>query len=773
MRRISQKLCSTDTGFARLAMVEGLTFAVFLALYFALSLSLYFALPVTRSVAATPGQELQPSETTKRINPQLKTPPKGARLNVVTDKLTYDPKTQIAIATGKVVITYGNYVLVASKVIYDRKTDKMRAVGQVRLREPGGNIMTADIAQLQNRFRDGFARHLRLLLTNDATLTADYAKRRDGNLTVYQRVTYTRCKTCLLPDGSPLWQIRSLKVTHNEEEGVIYHEDATFQFLGATVFWLPKLSHPDPTVKRRTGFLIPEFNYSSTYGFGIGTPYFINLAPDYDVTLRPFLTTKQGLLARATWRQRLASGQYEIDAAGIYQLSKKLAAPGNTRFRGYVRTKGEFEINQRWKYGWDATAISDDTFARRYDIDGRTEVISQAWLTGINDRNYFNANLLDFRGLLATDNNRTFPFATPYVRYNLVLDQPVFGGELGFNTNFYSLYRRDALTLSPTTANQGTSQTRAVIEANWTRRIVSSAGAVVTPFAKLRSDVFVTDNLPGAPTTDQITARLLPTAGFDLRWPFVASSEYGQQVLTPVVQFITSPSESKTNRLSNEDSVSLNFDYSNLFLQNRFTGQDRFEGGTRVNVGVMSNWLFNDGGFLRMSAGQAIHLAGRNSYTFGSGLRGNYSDLVMAVALQPNENLQLSYQARIDDRSFRIKTQEAGLRAKYGALSGSLNYLDVAAAPAYGRPFRQEQIWGDAEYFFTDRWSVFGSARYDLAVNRGLEQTVGIGYNCDCFDFKLYYKETKASDRDANASRSVMMSVEFKTLGSAKVGAGL
>ncbi|HFC04367.1 MAG TPA: LPS-assembly protein LptD, partial [Rhizobiales bacterium] len=201
------------------------TVTVLARLCVATALALVMSLPNLQANAQT--------GPTKRVKPQLKTPPKGTRLNVVTDKLTYDAKTKIAVATGKVVITYGNYVLVASKVVYDKKNDRMRAVGSVHLREPGGNILTADIAQLQNRFRDGFARHLQLLLTNDATLTADYAKRRDGNLTVYQRVTYTRCKTCVLPDGSPLWQIRSLKVTHNEDEGVIYHEDATFQFLGA------------------------------------------------------------------------------------------------------------------------------------------------------------------------------------------------------------------------------------------------------------------------------------------------------------------------------------------------------------------------------------------------------------------------------------------------------------------------------------------------------------------------------------------------------------
>jgi len=751
MRLIGRKLRLTGINLARLVMVAGFGFAL--------------------STGVLPSATLAAVSEKGRL--KIKTPPKNTRLHVVTDKLAYNAQTKIAVATGRVVITYGRYVLVATKVVYDKKNDRMRAVGQVHLREPGGNILQADVAQLQNKFRDGFARHLRLLLTNDATLKADYAKRRDGNITVYQHVTYTRCKECVLRNGEPLWQIRSLEVTHNENEGVIYHKDASLEFLGATVFWLPELSHPDPTVKRRTGFLVPEFGHSSTYGFGVGTPYFINLAPNYDVTLRPFFTSKQGPLGRTTWRHRLAKGEYNVDVAGIYQFDKNIPSPGDRRFRGFARSKGDFTINKRWSWGWDGTLISDDTFARRYDIDGRDDIVSQAYLTGVNDRNFFSAEALHFRGVTQADNNKTFPFAVPYLRYNLMLDKPVFGGALGFNTNMYSIHRRQSVSLSPTTANQAEDQTRAIIEAHWNRRIVSDSGAVITPFARLRSDLFVTDRLPGAAKSDKVTARLLPTAGFDMRWPFVASYDSGQQVLTPVVQFIASPSENKANQLSNEDSVSLNFDYSNLFLHNRFTGQDRFEGGTRVNAGVMSNWMFNDGGFLRLSAGQSYHIAGRNSFTTGSGLSDDYSDLVMAVAFQPNENLQFSYQARVDDRSFNFKTHEVGLSGKYGSLSGSLNYLNVAAAPAYGRPTKQEQVWGNAEYFVSQRWSIFGGARYDLAVDRTLDHLVGLGYHCDCFGFKVYYKETNASDRDANASRSLMMSVEFKTLGSSKVGAGL
>ncbi len=712
------------------------------------------------------------------VRPQLKTPPRGTRVNVEANRLTFDSRRKFATATGQVYITYGDYVLVARKVTYDLRRDILRADGEVRLREPGGNILEADIAQLQNRFRDGFAEHLRLLLTNDATLTADYAKRTDGTITVYDRVAYTRCKDCVLSSGEPLWQLKSVQATHDEDEGVIYHRDATFEFAGIPMFWLPKLSHPDPTNKRHSGFLIPQFFYSSELGAGLEIPYFWDLAPNYDITFRPLITSKQGPLLRAEWRHRLATGTYNIDAAGIYQLNpSKITAPGDRDFRGYVRSQGDFRVNESWTWGWDATAVTDDTIGRRYKIDGRTEIASVAHLTGIHGRNYFTARAYHFQGLLFTDDDSTFPVMAPYIRHNYVFDRPVLGGEVGFNSSIYSIHRHTAS--SPfTTVNNGTDQTRVSTELTWRRQLINGMGQIITPFAGVRNDLYITDNVPdptapGGFRNDEVSNRVLPTVGVDMRWPFIRSGGLGQHIVTPVVQVVASTNERKSDRIGNEDAVTLNFDHTSLFLQDRFTGLDRVEGGTRVNAGILYNILLNNGGFIKFSLGESFHLAGRNSFGRGSGLDGDQSDIVGAVALQPFDNLRMTYQARLSEDDFHVHTHEAGLSFDYGRLSTAMNYVKLDAEPAFGRPGDQEQLWFQGAFGLGGGWSLFGGIRYDLELDQRIRNHVGLRFECDCFNFELYYKEDFTDDRDAEGDRAIMMSIELKTLGSTRFGSGI
>ncbi len=703
---------------------------------------------------------------------KIKTPPKGTRVYVVANKITYDARTKIAVAIGKVVLTYGKYELVATRVSYDQKNDKMTAVGEVRLTEPSGNILEAERATLMNNFKDGFAEHLRLLLTNNATITADYATRQDGYLTVYENVVYTACKECRLSSGKPLWQLKSREVTHNEKEGVIYHRDATFEFGGADIITMPYFSHADPTVKRRTGFLTPKFSYASIYGLGVETPYFWNLAPNYDITFRPVFTTDQGVLAKAEWRHRLANGEYNVDVAGIYQLDTNQDPPGDTHLRGSVRTDGSFALNRYWNWGWDGTLVSDQEFMDKYKIDSRDEAINQVYITGLRGRNYFSAQALNFEPLDPDEVDDFYPYAVPYIQHSYTFDQPVLGGEFGYSWNVYSLHRTDSILGTDPRVNLigtdlGTDQTRGVANLNWQRQIINGMGQVITPFANLRGDLYVTENLPddnGLTEESETTTRFQPTAGLDARWPFLANTEGGQHILTPVAQVISSTNEEREDDVSDEDSIAVNFDASSLFLHDRFNGLDRYEGGTRVNAGVLYTFLSQNGGFLRASFGESFHVAGENSFEEDSGLEGTNSDLVTAIAWQPWDSVRLSYQARIEEDFSDINVQEAALSLNFDRFSGSISYASLKADPHVDRPDDEQQVWGAVGWNFSGGWSVYAGARYDIEDSKLLKDTVGIGYNCDCFNFRIFYEEDRA-DEDEKVDRSVLFSIDLKSLG--------
>ena len=304
---------------------------------------------------------------------------------------------------------------------------------------------------------------------------------------------------------------------------MIYFEDARLEFFGKPVVYLPYFSAPDPTVKRKTGLLIPRHQLAArSTAIGVDIPYFWALAPDYDLTFTPRLMTKQGLLLQGEWRQRLMNGAYSIRAAGIYQLDKDAflrdAGPpdaGLSRLPRQHRNHRPVRAERQVDLGLGRhPADRPDASSRTIDLShlsarrqhpfkpGLTEGVSQLYLTGRGDRSYFDARAIYYYGFSEADVQSQIPVIHPVVDYSYIFGNPVFGGELGYRANLTSLSREQrrfrsdharrrstpslcALTTADpalkTPANcllrgfPGT-YTRASAEANWRRSITDPSG---------------------------------------------------------------------------------------------------------------------------------------------------------------------------------------------------------------------------------------------------------------------------------------------------------
>ena len=702
--------------------------------------------------AQAANEQLLPRMDIRKVEP-------GARVNVEATQFTFHSDTKVGEATGEVILTYGPYIMVANHVTYDQDDDVLHADGEVRLREPNGNILEAELMDVQNKFRDGFAEKLRLLLTNDATVTADYSRRKDGSVTVFTHAQYTRCKTCVSSNGTPLWQIKAQESTHVVDDHRIYHKNARFELLGFPVFYTPYFSNPDGTKNNQTGFLAPTLSHSQNYGWGYTVPYIISLDPSYDITLMPMFTSQSGPMPRAQWRQKLQSGAYSIDVAGLSEGSNR------SDKRGYARAEGQFALNQRWNWGFDLTAETDDTFARAYKVDSRTIVTDQLFVTGLNRDNYVSARAMMFRNLVL-DNDNTQGHALPYLQQEYTLPQKILGGDVRFASSFYRVVRKDFVNnlATPTSIFQSTGQSRATNTASWDKTTYSRGGLVLNTYAQLRSDLYQIDETPDG-EKDKIFGRLLPSGSVDLRYPWVAAFGQSQHVIAPVAQIVAATDETRRSDIGNEDSHSLSFDSNSLFLHDRFTGLDRYEGGTRANLGLQYSILGNSGKTLRASIGQSYHLAGKNSFDNGSGLENKKSDIVAAVTAQPWSAVAIAYQLRMDPSNYSLLSQEAWLKARFSRLSLSGGYADLAAEPAYGRDNLERQAWISSSLTIYGPWSLFGGAHYDFKNESMIKDFIGVGFDCDCMNIKFYYTENYDSTIDAKKDRSLLFNIELKTLG--------
>ena len=176
---------------------------------------------------------------------------------------TTTPTIPVA-AVGNVQIYYNGSTVEADEVVYDQKTKRLQARGNVRMTEADGKITYGQFIDLTDDYRDGFVDSLRLETADDTRFAAARADRVKGNYTVMQNGVYTACEPCKDdPKKPPLWQIEAARIIHDNGEKMIYFEDARVEFFGVPLMYFPFMSSPDPSVTRKSGFLFPTSLYGT------------------------------------------------------------------------------------------------------------------------------------------------------------------------------------------------------------------------------------------------------------------------------------------------------------------------------------------------------------------------------------------------------------------------------------------------------------------------------------------------------------------------------
>ena len=758
---------------------------------------------------------------------------------VQADQIKYDYPNNSVAAIGNVQIYFRGATIEADQVIYNQKDKRLIAQGNARLTEPDGHITYGQVINLTDDYRDGFVDSLRVESADDTRFAAERADRTEGNFTVLQNGVYTACEPCKDdPSKPPLWQVKAARIIHDQGEKMLYFEDATVDFFGLPIAYFPFMSSPDPTVKRKSGWLYPILSYGNATGASIETPYYFALAPDYDLTLYPRYMTRQGLLAEGEWNQRLINGSYSIHAAGIFQQDPNFWAseygPGTEAartFRGSILTAGQFDITDRWVWGWTGVYVSDPTFINDYGL-GRfngnnldpfrtgtsetSEGVSQLYLVGRGVTSYFDLRSIYYTGYSALDHQSQLPIIHPVLDYSAVIPQQVLGGELSYKVNLTSLNRQQAsfdpinLTAASTICPNGTATadpaligkltpancllrgiagdyTRASTEFDWRRTLITDSGLSITPFLRASGDLASLNvyNQPGVSnyiaTGDSQLARVMPVAGTEFRYPFIDVEPWGTQTVEPIAQLILRPNEADIGKFPNEDAQSLVFDASNLFQIDKFSGWDRVEGGSRANVGLQYTAQFNQAGTVSALFGQSYQMFGKNSFAVGdiantgldSGLDRRASDYVSRVSYQPNSTYMITASARFDEQTFAVQRLEVETRANFDRLGVNLLYGDYAAQPDLGFLTRREGVVAGASYKLTRNWVVVGSAGYDLFAHQFNLARVGLGYVDDCYMFAFNYVSSYAYNGTSNpvANNGFQFQMSLRTLGPDVLGA--
>lgn len=729
--------------------------------------------------AASPFQTLIPSvEFTDTEIAPLASPQNPEEIAFSAQTVEYDGEDDIVIAAGDVRMVRAGARLRADRILWNRRTGAVEASGNVVIRTPQGETAYADAATLTDTLRDGMVDNLLIVLENGGRLAALRGARAD-NVSTLEGAAYTPYPAEDVEGNprDPSWRITAARIVHDPETNRIRYSNARFELFGVTVMALPAFSHPDGSAGGTSGFLVPDLRLSRVNGLEIGIPYYLQIAPNRDLTITPRIYSEVLPSISANYRNLAAEGAFQIGGMITYSTRRDinpnggLTPVGDEDVRGYIEGNGRFQFTPHWSISGSGRLTTDDTFLRRYDISRDDRLRSTVAAERVGTDSYFSIAGWAVQDLRVTSDSGQQPFAIPVIDYRLRMDEDVLGGTIKLQANTLGIVR-----------TEGQDTQRAFASAEWNLSRITTMGQQVTLTALVRGDVYHSDE-----NADTITGlyrgeegwqfRGISALAADIAWPFVGEAFGGVQRITPRVQFVVTPPLSNLE-VPNEDSRSIELEVANVFSLNRFPGYDRFEDGARVTYG--GEYALDLPRFsLRSSLAQSYRLNNETTlFPNGTGLAERFSDIVGRTEVRYGRFLALTHRFRLDKDSLELRRNEVDFSVGSRTTYAQVGYLRLNRDITFNvEDLRdREELRSSARVAIGNYWSVFGSAVVDLTSSQedplsqsdGFEPVrtrLGFGYEDEGLQFGFTWRRDYDDTGDARRGNTFLVRFALTNLG--------
>jgi len=755
------------------------------------------------------------------------TPMSEAPTYVSAKATRYEQEQEIATLAGDVVLRQGSMQAEADEASLYQLENRGELSGNVRLRDRSA-LMVGDRAEIFLDTGEAKVENAEYVIHEGGVRgSAQYAKREETAIIRLKDGTYTSCEP-----GENTWHLKGNNVTLNPASGFGSATNVTLRVKDIPVFYTPYIHFPIDD-RRQSGFLMPTIGSSSDTGLALLTPYYFNLAPNFDATLYPHFMSDRGLLMEGEFRYLTRSSEGQFGAAYLDDSNDDR------------KLQSEYE-DQRWMYSWQ----------NRSGLDSR--LLAEVDYTDISDPYYFQdldtqlgisqPDFLDQRGTL-TWRGDTFTAAlnvhayeatsvvdtTPYER----LPQLTLNGALPFQpgglrftygSEFVSFQRdlrsgnfiNEDGTPQPWYDNYVSGLNRAEGERihlepgvslplNWSWGFLKPSVKYAYTQYDLDLDNRGLATLGG--DFEDSPDRSVPIFSVDSGLYFDRDTQWFgkdyRQTLEPRLFYLYVPEEDQ-DEIPVFDTSESSFSYSSLWRENRFSGKDRIGDANQVSLGVTNRWI-EPNGFerQRFSIGQTYYFEDRKVQMPGIDYRdrdmaqSSVSPYALEYMYRYNRDWHFTSTFNWDPDSHSTRSGSAmwhyqpadnpnkivniGYRyrndtMRYDQASGQWTYNSDFGTPGQANYIKDYYKINQHDFSFiwpvVPQWSVIGRWQHDYSRSRTLEAFGGFEYDSCCWKLRLInrywidYDETDLNpDVNDEPDTGIFLQIVFKGLGNVIGGA--
>lgn len=669
------------------------------------------------------------------------------------DELQSESKTNLVTASGNVEIIREDLTLRADKVSYDKNNDHISAQGNVILVEKNGNVVFADKINLKEHMQDADVENIKVVLLDKTRMAAQSFHKKADNRKVLRKAVYTPCNVCRTE--APLWQIKAGKVIHNPEDKNIEYQNAFLEIKDVPVLYTPYFSHPDPSVKHRSGFLFPRFMSNNYLGASIQPQYFWDISPQENMIFNPILSTEKGIVYSGIFNKYFYRG--ELNASGTFLQDRD----DDNKNRGNLFLYGRYELNDYWVADTDINYASDHNYLKDMSLPKKDD----SWLTS---RLRFQA--FDYRNYASVESYYYDMLSYNLQKSNRPYVLPIMGYENYSAPDRYGAYTKTVLNAASVYHKEDDSTQRLTMINSWNLPYTSPYGEKYKLSASLKSDLYYIDRYlnPENEVYSGTTARIIPQIGLEWRLPFIKNTTNTSQILEPIIVAAVAPNQdNQPDKIPNEDSQDIELTDVNIFDLDRYSGYDRNDTGSRVSYGL--NWSAYDKKWGRTTflLAQTYEFNQEDNLLNQANETSHLSDYIGRVYAAPSNYFNMNYRFKIDKDDFKVNYSELSASAGSDVLRLYTSYIFFPEADNTSLldSSRRQEIYLSLQSKITRNWSAQIFTREDLVNKKAISHGGGITYEDECAKFSFSAEKEYSEDPSADNDITFYFSFFLKTLG--------
>ena len=662
-------------------------------------------------------------------------------IKINTDEINYNlNKNQIESSSNSEIKDDLGNIYRVSQFEYNLE-DRIIKLSNLEVLDVNKNIFKIELAFLDLEKRELIAKDVGLNFKisdnseNEPRLKGRSLISNDEN-TIVKKGTFTFCKK---REKCPPWEMSAEEIKHDKKKKTIYYKNASLKIYDKKIFYFPKFFHPDPTVDRQSGFLIPRIQDNSTTGLSLNLPYFIAMAENKDITLNPRFFAEDKLLFQTEFRQKNKNSDHIVD------LSQYISNGENIKGHLFYNLNKNYENDNfdEIEFNIQFEQVSDETYLKAYKIESpiinnASNLTNSIGVNLVNENSSLDTNLDIYEDLSKQDSDKyeyvpNFSFSKILNENNTLYSK---GYYKNYNTNITEkvLINNFEFNSSPKFLNNGIVNDKKLL----VRNINSSAS---------NSGNFKNKNTLG----------LFPSFQTNYSLPLIKETIKSRNTITPKLSLRLSTSHTKDVRTTDRK-----ISYDNIYDLDRLGINEANEGGISLTYGYEHSIIE------KSSSEEKIKFAFANNLRFeenkdlplNSNLGDKMSDFVGNFDYKPNKNLKFEYDFSLKNNLVDVNYELYGFEFYLKNLTTKFEYQNENNSN-----LKTSYLYNETRINLNDKNSLIFETRENKEKSFTEFYNLIYQYKIDCLTAALEYNKEYYNDQDLKPSENLFFKLSIMPFG--------